>query len=137
MKIGAAVGFGALAVMLAAVPAQGQEDKGSNGAAVFAVDKELAKSGKKLWTAKGCMGCHTIGKGKLAAPDLDGLYERREAEWVKRWLKEPEPMYETDDAVKAMLKEWNGLKMPNLKLTDAEIDALMHYIGEQQKTKKK
>lgn len=136
MNIKAAIGFGTLAVMLAAVPAHAQEEKSNDGAAAFTVDKELAKSGKKVWTAKGCMGCHTIGKGKLAAPDLNGLYERRDVEWVKRWLKTPEPMFETDEAVKTMVKEWNGLKMPNLKLSDAEIDAVMHYIGEQQKTKK-
>src|SRR5512134_2344697 len=125
MKATAALGLIAGALVLAAVPAQAQEPQASNGAAAFVVDKNLAKTGKNVWTSKGCMGCHTIGKGKLAAPDLNGLYERRAAEWVKKWLKNPEAMYETDEAVKAMLKEWNGLKMPNLKLSDAEVDAVM------------
>jgi protein SCO1/2 len=123
--------------VLVSAPAYAQDQQPSSAVAAFVVDKELAKTGKNVWTSKGCMGCHTIGKGKLAGPDLNGLYERRETDWVKTWLKNPEAMYETDETVKAMLKEWNGLKMPNLKLKDAEIDAVMHYIGEQQKAKKK
>jgi cytochrome c2 len=137
MKINAAIVFVAFAVMLAAFPTAAQAQQEGSDAPQFVVDKALAKTGKNVWSAKGCMGCHTIGKGKLAGPDLNGLYERRQADWVKTWLKNPEAMYETDETVKAMLKEWNGLKMPNLKLKDNEIDAVMHYIGEQQKTKKK
>jgi mono/diheme cytochrome c family protein len=56
---------------------------------------------------------------------------------VKSWLKNPEPMFETDAAVQAMVKEYNGLKMPNMKLTDAQIDQVMHYIASEQKAKKK
>lgn len=137
MKINAAIVAGACAVMLVSAPAYAQEQQPVSAGAAFVVDKELAKAGKNVWSSKGCMGCHTIGKGKLAGPDLNGLYERRETDWVKTWLKSPEAMYETDETVKAMVKEWNGLKMPNLKLKDNEIDAVMHYIGEQQKTKKK
>ncbi|MGQ0814313.1 MAG: c-type cytochrome [Gemmatimonadota bacterium] len=96
------------------------------------VNAELAQTGAKLWSAKACMSCHTIGKGKVIAPDLAGLFERRTVEWVKTWLKEPEPMFESDDAVKAMVNEYNGLKMPDMKLSAEEIEALMHYIAEQQ-----
>ena len=65
--------------VLVASPAGAQDTKESE---TFVVDKSLAKAGKNVWSAKGCMGCHMIGK-KLAAPDLNGLYERRTAEWVK------------------------------------------------------
>lgn len=127
------------AAVLIAKPAFAQ-DKSSEAApqsAEFVVDKTLAKTGKNVWAAKGCMGCHTIGKGQMAAPDLNGLYERRTVEWIKTWLKDPTPMFETDETAKAMLKEWNGLKMPNMKLSDADIDAVMHYIASEQKANKK
>lgn len=119
----------ALGAGLVAAPVHAQES------APLVVDKNLAKAGKNVWSAKGCMGCHMIGK-KMAAPDLNGLYERRSVEWVRTWLKTPEPMFETDEAVKAMVKEYNGLKMPNMKLTDAQIDQVMHYIASEQKAKK-
>jgi mono/diheme cytochrome c family protein len=135
MNFKAVIPLAALGVALLGSPAHAQETKGS-GQAAFVVDKGLAKTGKTVWSAKGCMGCHMIGK-KLAAPDLNGLYERRTAEWVKSWLKNPEPMFETDAAVQAMVKEYNGLKMPNMKLTDAQIDQVMHYIASEQKAKKK
>lgn len=101
----------------------------------FLVDKALVNAGKNVWSAKGCMACHMIGK-EMAAPDLNGLYERRSAEWIKSWLKDPAPFFESDDAIKAMVKQYNGMKMPNLKLTEAEIDQVMHYIASQQKSKK-
>ena len=135
MKRIAGISGSILGLLLITGAAHAQEQKTSEHPA-FVVEKALAKAGKQVWTAKGCMACHTIGKGKLAAPDLNGLYERRTTEWVKTWLKNPEPMFESDEAVKAMMKEWNNVKMPNMKLSDADIDAVMHYIGEQQKKKK-
>lgn len=122
----------AAGAVLMASPASAQDTQASEP---FVVDKSLAKAGKSVWSAKGCMGCHMIGK-KMAAPDLNGLYERRTAEWVKSWLKDPAPFFESDEAVKAMVKEYNGMKMPNLKLTDAQIDQVMHYIASEQKAKK-
>ena len=132
MKRIAAVAFAMAAAFAVVTPAQAQEAKASTP---FVVDKGLAKAGKGVWSAKGCVGCHMIGK-KMAGPDLNGLYERRGADWVKSWLKNPEPMFESDEAVKAMVKEFNGMKMPNMKLTDAQIDQVMHYIASEQKAKK-
>jgi hypothetical protein len=52
-------------------------------------------------------------------------------------MKAPEKMLETDPDAKAMLKEYNNQKMPNLKLKDDEVEALMHYMAaETQKQKK-
>lgn len=132
MKRIATFAFVAVAAVLGAAPAQAQD---TNPSTAFVVDKDLAKAGKGVWSAKGCMGCHMIGK-KLAAPDLNGLYERRSAEWVKAWLKAPESMFESDADVKAMVQEYNGMKMPNLRLTDAQIEQVMHYIASEQKAKK-
>lgn len=95
----------------------------------FAADSTLTESGKRIFAAKACMGCHTIGKGDLGAPDLAGLFERRSVEWVKKWLLDPSAMLEHDDTAKTMLKQYNNMRMPNLNLTDGEILALMHYIA--------
>ena len=97
----------------------------------FVVDHKLADVGKKIFSARGCNGCHTIGKGDLAAPDLGGLLERRSEAWIKKWLHDPEPMLEKDDTAKALLKRYNSLRMPNLQLSDTQIVSLMHYIASQ------
>lgn len=121
-----------------AVPAMAQEKAADAPAAEFALDKEKAKLGSKVFGAKACMGCHTVGKGRLAGPDLAGLLERRSEEWTRKWLKDPAAMFETDETAKALLKEYSNVKMPNMKLTDEQIDQLLHYIVEQgSKAKKK
>jgi protein SCO1/2 len=37
-----------------------------------------------------CTSCHTVGGGGRMGPDLAGVTERRDAAWLKRYLKEPE-----------------------------------------------
>jgi cbb3-type cytochrome oxidase cytochrome c subunit len=65
----------------------------------------------------------------LAGPDLAGVTDRREAEWLKKWLKNPDELLGSDPLAQEMLKEYKGVKMPNMKLKDDEIEALMHYMG--------
>jgi protein SCO1/2 len=109
----------------------------SVGAAQAApVDANLAKRGKALFSNRGCAGCHTFGK-KLGGPDLVGVTERREKDWLRNWLKAPDQMLTTDSTAKAMLAEFQGIKMPNMKLTDADVDALVHYMQQESDKKKK
>lgn len=100
----------------------------------FTVDPNLAKRGRTVYMNKGCGGCHAIGKVN-AAPDLAGVYERRSPEWLHRWLKSTTEMLQTDSAAMAMLAQYKNIKMPDMKLADADIDALIHYIA--QETQKK
>lgn len=124
----------ALGVTLFAAPVDAQEVKAASKQLV--PDPALAKGGKSKFASSGCSACHSIGKGKIVGPDLNGVFERRTLEWIKSWLKNPGAMLETDDAAKAMLKEYNGIMMPDLKLTDDDIEALIHYIASEQKAKK-
>lgn len=135
MKRNAPLAIAAFVVVLIANSAFAQEAEPSP-AQQFVVDTALAKIGKNVWAAKGCMSCHTIGQGNLAAPDLNGVYDRRTVAWVKSLLKDPEALFDSDETAKALLKEWNGFRMPNMKLTDAEIEAVMHYVAQQQKPQK-
>jgi nitrite reductase (NO-forming) len=128
-------GFAVLAIAYAA-PASAQETP-PHAHKTYEVDKDKAKTGAKVFNSKGCMACHTIGKGRLAGPDLAGLLDRRDVGWVQSWLKNPEPMFASDTAVIAMVKEFKGAKMPNMKLKDEEIEQLIHYMVDQgQKAKK-
>jgi mono/diheme cytochrome c family protein len=130
----------ALAAFAVATPssAQAQAETATVKASAFVLDGAKAKAGSKVFGAKACMGCHTIGKGRLAGPDLAGLLDRRDETWVRTWLKDPTPMFESDSTAKALLKEYNNVKMPNMKLTDEQIDQVLHYIVETgSKAKKK
>jgi mono/diheme cytochrome c family protein len=130
-----AVALGALAVLaFARAPVSAQEAKASGS---YGSDEAAVKKGKSLFTARGCFGCHTIGKGKSAGPDLAGVTERREVAWLQHWLKAPDEMLGSDPIAQEMLKEYKNVKMPNMKLKDDEIEALMHYMAaESQKVKK-
>ena len=120
--------FCAIAVAAFARPVTAQE--------TFVVDTTLAAAGKKVFAAKACQGCHTIGRGDLVAPDLGGLLERRTAEWVKNWLRDPGAMIENDETAKALFKQYGNMRMPNLRLSREEILALMHYIENESRTMK-
>jgi cytochrome c2 len=101
-----------------------------------AVDANQAKRGKTLWQNRGCAACHTIGKGKVAGPDLLGVTSRRDTAWLRRWLKNTDEMLASDSIAQALLAESNGVKMPNLKLTDADVTALIHYLAQESEKKK-
>jgi len=136
-----AVNSGLLVLGLAvAAPAyaQAQEKAADGDAASFTVDAAKAKAGSKVFAAKACVGCHTVGKGRLAGPDLAGVLDRRSETWVRTWLKDPTPMFASDETAQALLKEYSNVKMPNMKLTEEQIDQLLHYIVEAgSKAKKK
>jgi mono/diheme cytochrome c family protein len=95
------------------------------------VDAAAAKRGQSLFQNRGCVGCHSIGQGKRAGPDLAGVTQRRSLDWLRRWLANPTPMFDTDSTAKALLAEFNNTRMPNLRLKPDEVDALLHYIQQE------
>jgi len=94
-------------------------------------DAAMAKRGQSLFQNRGCIGCHSIGGGKRSGPDLAGVTERRDLAWLRRWLKNPTVMFDTDSTAKALLAQYNNTRMPNLHLKDDEVDALLHYIAQE------
>ena len=99
--------------------------------ATVQVDAAVAKRGQSLFQNRGCVGCHSIGKGKRSGPDLAGVTQRRDLDWLRRWLKNPTPMFETDSIAKALLAEYNNTRMPNLRLKDDEIEAILQYVQQE------
>jgi protein SCO1/2 len=99
------------------------------------VDAALAKRGQFLFQSRGCTGCHAFGK-KVSGPDLVGVTERRSMGWLKSWLKDPTAMYDTDSTAKQLLADAHDIKMPNLHLSDADIDALINYLAQENAKRK-
>ena len=124
----ACTGFIVGALLASAAVAQAQGN-------VITVDPALAQRGKSLFQSRGCTGCHAFGK-KVSGPDLVGATERRSTGWLKSWLKDPTAMYDSDSTAKQLLADAHGIKMPNLHLSDADIDALINYLAQETEKKK-
>ena len=74
-------------------------------------------AGKHLFDKNNCMGCHTIlGEGAYYAPELTQVVDRRGAEWMKIFLKDPEAMFP------------GRRKMIQYNFTDKEIDELIAFF---------
>jgi mono/diheme cytochrome c family protein len=76
-----------------------------------------------------CAACHTIGKGKLVGPDLQGITERREEAWLIRFIQNSQLIIQEGDPVAVKLfEEHNKIPMPPNDFTDDQVRALLEYI---------
>jgi cytochrome c551/c552 len=94
------------------------------------VDAVLAQRGAEVWRSKSCYTCHQFGK-RVAGPDLLGIMDRRDHTWLRAWLMRTDSMLASDAQAEAMLKEWKGVKMPNMKLQATDVDALFHFMAQE------
>ncbi len=78
--------------------------------------------------ARKCGSCHTVGSGVRVGPDLKGATDRRSATWLHSFIKAPSTMLDSDAASKQLLGQFNGVRMPDLALTDAEVEGLIGLI---------
>lgn len=91
-------------------------------------DAALAGRGRKLFELRGCYGCHTFGR-HLAGPDLSGVTARRSADWLRRFLADPETMVRTDSTASKLWQENKGYPIMRIqKLNPPEIEALIQYM---------
>jgi protein SCO1/2 len=93
-------------------------------------------TGEQIYRTR-CSSCHTLGDTDHAGirsigPDLLGITGQRERAWLTRWIKEPDQMLVQKDPLAMQLYEqYNRLAMPNLRLGELEISAVLAYIEEE------
>ncbi|MBL8842673.1 MAG: cytochrome c [Planctomycetes bacterium] len=62
-----------------------------------------------------CASCHTIGGGRLAGPDLKGALQRRDRDWLVRFVLDPKALIDSGDSyAQGLLKEARGVVMPSV-----------------------
>lgn len=77
-----------------------------------------------------CLSCHTIGAGDGIGPGLEQVTSQRDRDWLFRWIKEPDVVLaEKDPLALALFKKFNELPMPNLRLSDVDVTALIDYLA--------
>lgn len=92
--------------------------------------EKLAKMGKgeELFRFR-CASCHSLGTQDGLGPGLQNVSSRRSKDWLLRWLKAPDELLKNKDPIALSLyNRYNKILMPNLKLTDSEIESLIHYL---------
>ena len=82
----------------------------------------------ELFAAK-CASCHTVGKGNRVGPDLRGAVERRGRPWVERFVAAPSAMLDTDSQARELLKQFGGVRMPDLGLSAEQAARLAELIA--------
>lgn len=79
-----------------------------------------------------CASCHTIDGGDGIGPDLNGVTTRRDPNWLRRYLKEPEKVLAEGDPIAKMLFErYRKVSMPNLNLGTDDILTMVAYLAAQ------
>jgi len=80
------------------------------------LDEHVA-AGKWVWQKYNCNDCHTIlGIGGYYAPDVTKVVSYRDADWVRRFIEDPEKVWPA------------SRKMPNLHLKDQEIADVTAFL---------
>jgi len=70
-----------------------------------------------------CIACHALGgQGGNVGPPLDAVGDRHDAEYIKRWLRDP-------FAVKS------NSRMPKLPITEEQVQELSAFLAHQTKSK--
>ena len=86
-----------------------------------------ADSGKELFE-KECAGCHTIGGGDSAGPDLKGVTGKRPVAWLERVIVEPDKLAAAKDPIRLGLMKQYGGEMPNLGINRKDAKKIIAYL---------
>jgi len=108
-----------------------------SGAASYAEAPRLPNlsQGEDLYRSR-CDACHSLGTEDGLGPGLAGVTGKRDRVWLARWLKAPDQMLAEKDPIATQLFErYNRLPMPNLRLSDGDVDALITYMADSDSAK--
>jgi mono/diheme cytochrome c family protein len=96
----------------------------ANADVTVPADEAHAKRGRELMDQIGCRACHALAPDEVAgqlgadkdlAPNLSRIAEKTDARWMYHWIKNPR-------AYSAVAR------MPNLRLSDDEAQAITSYL---------
>jgi protein SCO1/2 len=87
-----------------------------------------AERGADLFASRGCAACHSIGAGMRVGPDLAGILERREPEWVLAMITRPDSMLLHDPIARDLATEYRAT-MPRLGIEPEDARALVAFVG--------
>lgn len=82
-----------------------------------------------------CAACHTVGHGDGLGPDLVHVTSVRSHAWLSRFIASPNTMItEGDPTATALYTKYKQVQMPNLRLGEPDVAALIAYLDAQSAT---
>ena len=80
---------------------------------------------------KRCTGCHTYGKGVKVGPDLKGVTQRRNREWLFKFIRSSSTVIQGGDRTAVSLfQEFKKERMPDwTEFTPQQIGAIIDYFA--------
>jgi mono/diheme cytochrome c family protein len=78
-----------------------------------------------------CTACHTFGKGVKVGPDLKGVTQRRERQWIRNFVRGSSTVIASGDpTATALFAQFQQQKMPDwTDLSEAQVDAIMDWFA--------
>jgi protein SCO1 len=104
----------------------------------FGLADFAARPGEALYRRL-CAGCHTVGKGTKVGPDLAGVAERRDRDWLLQFISNPEKLRAQKDPVAlGLAASFPTVRMPPLGITPNDAGDLLAYVAllEQQQARR-
>jgi protein SCO1/2 len=93
-----------------------------------AVPLNIKDKGQYIF-ATHCAACHSIGYGNKIGPDLLGVTSVRDRAWLAHFITEPDKVIAEGDSVAvALFEKYKQVRMPNLRLADEDVGALINFL---------
>src|SRR5215510_7269376 len=79
-----------------------------------------------------CAPCHTIGVGDRVGPDLRGVTQRRDRDWLAKFISDPAKMRaRRDPEALALTARFPAVRVPALGLAEVDAADLINYLQTQ------
>lgn len=104
------------------------DPEGGKVMVVAQVDTASVDHGSQLYEAKGCVTCHSTDGARLVGPTFQGLFGKTEATSEGEVTVDSAYLHESIKAPLAKIVNGYPPAMPQLQLTDLEIDSLVLFI---------
>jgi mono/diheme cytochrome c family protein len=136
LGVGMVVGMLAMGGLLAVMGYQWQEANYAGkiaktgfppeGAPGEASPQEIAQ-GRGLFQQR-CAGCHTIGEGDRAGPDLEGVTNRRPYAWVQEIIVDPQRLIDRSDPIMVEIMGQYPATMPDTGTSPVEAARIIAFL---------
>jgi mono/diheme cytochrome c family protein len=78
-----------------------------------------------------CASCHTLGGGRTVGPDLKGVADNRQRDWLIEFIVNPGQVHARNDPIAVGLQKEYGMAMPNVGVTGAQAEEMLALLSAQ------